>query len=449
MSMGQYFFGHFLKPGQVQQPSRTGPSIRAITLGLVLFGLLSCTEAGDDGDCFYNVDCGGKTACVQGVCVAKFTECKMLGAFQPVVTQSFNGVNRLEEGHIVIDDYSAVHYCYTGFSNNGNILNYGRQTSSSSFTEIPISHVSYPQLHCSALAIALDGTPFILDKQNALILYRFGGVWRVFTLREIETSLERADLSGNDTVIHMTPDSTGGVYVGISMGYTHTEQKLYLAHVTTAGFELLKNGLRNSDILSGHAPQFAPQTSATSNAAQSVLSTPYYVSDDLKRSVVSLNDPQIGPIQSVEGGYPRVDLDEAGYLNILYVDTNYFLRVARMQNGLLQDKGTVGQIDFDSPDAQIPWVFDVRPTGTAHVLFEDNTQGYNTLSYRKVSQTDVSELQIITTTLSSELKGSQKYAISTDICRRATVAVFEEEISENQETGTMQSRTVLTVKEQR
>lgn len=441
--------GYVSDMGSVQSCARTSNFISVLLMGVILMEMMSCADESDSGDCFSNVDCAGRMACVQGKCVGNFTECEMLGAFQPIVTHSFSDVNRLEDGHTFIDEFSTVHYCYDAYINGAYVSRYGKQTSSFSFNEIPIQNSSYQEIHCNALAISSDGTPFVLDKHNALVLYRINGAWRIFTLREIETNVERADLAGNDTVIHMTPDNTGGMYVGISMGYTHTEQKVYLAHATSGGFELLKNGLRDTNVFSGHAPQFAPQAATSATTAQPVSTIPYYVTDDLKHSVVSLNDSQIGSIQSVEGGYPRVDLDEAGYLNILYVDTNYFLRVARMQNGHFLERGTAGQIDFDSPNAQIPWVFDVRPTGTSHILYEDNTQGYHTLSYRKVTQDNASDISIITTALTSTLNGSQKYAIHTDLCRRATVAVFEEQTSENIETGTLNARTVLTIKAQR
>ena len=426
-----------------------------IAASLIMFGTFSCSSNTDSNECTVNMECPGASACVLGACVSEASQCRYLGVFETVAVKRLSGAEAIGEAHTTIDDKGTVHYCYKGSKDGQRVSFYGIQRSAKVFEEVAIQNTNVQSAGCSALAIASTGIPYVLDAENAVLLYQQNNVWRFITLPEIETNEERALLSGIDSVINLTPDTNGGMYIGISAGYTHTEQVLYTAHVLNDSVTVLQNGIRFPDTAQGHAPEFVeyyPDYSVIARDTDTqapVQLNPAYVTGDLLLSTITFRDIVNGTFAQLDGGYHRTVRDSEGSAYVLYVDTDYILRIARFVNGAFFDQGIVGQVTFSSPRAQIPWTMAVNPPGSVHVLYEDMTQGANTLSYRDVRWQEESDINIVSTRLSDSLGGAQHYAVHADICGRATVAVFEQVTEDNTEMRQTTTSIVLMVKEKR
>ncbi len=406
--------------GSVHGRNIKGDASTAIPLCLITASVLfSCSDANkdDDVECHANVDCAGTSACVDSVCIDDPAECSNMGVFVDVFETQPQNADKVDELHVTLDETGAAHYCYHGTQNNKPVSYYGYQTAWNTFVEESLKIGEWDAVRCGALTVTPEGVPFFLLREPAGVVYRVAeGAWAYVELRDL-TGLEPSGaLKGSRTLISLTPDKEGGVYLGLSLGFELGSQPIYLAHVKQDGsLQTLVNGWSDNGEYSatGHAPQFVMSQTGAEMIMGRLLSFK-----------VLKADTNLEITAEQEGAYPRATVDSNGNPFVAYMDHNKYLHLDRVVGDGFQPFARIGKVEIpENGDGQIPWdvAFDVEDT--AHFLIEDGSQGRGTLVYRSVDfEGHVSSSEIIGDELSDHLSGMQLYAIVLDICNRATVS---------------------------
>ncbi len=392
-----------------------------LVLGLSL--LLSCsyTQGDDNGaSCRANADCTGASACVDGTCTDDEAKCASIGAFADITEKTFDG--QIDEMHVAVDPGGAVHYCYLG--SNG--VFYGRQTDANAFEEKELV-ADGKQVRCGAVTVGSDGRGIVFSRAPGAVLFEEDSGWKAIELEGLELSEAGAALINEMTLIALTPDDNGGVYVALSLGFELQSQPVYIAHATREGIDVLVNGWSEDGAYSatGHAPQ------VVNIDGPEEWGTPLVLMGELTGQFnVELTNASLSTIDQLEGWLPRAAVGPDGVGYALYLDRQYTLRLARIDADLesasvFEALAILGELDFDEATGQIPWDLAVDETGAAHVLYEDVTQGQGAVLYLRVNPDGSQTAPILIAADLADLPGMQRYALATDICGRATVAAVE------------------------
>ncbi len=420
-----------------ERPSSRKATVKAqhiigpLKYGLLLTLLLTtaCAQKAPT-DCFSNADCAESDACVDSRCISEPIDCEVLGVFDEkaeIVPQHATLVTQMS---VTLDDRGLVHYCYSGFDDETPIAYYGRQLNGPELAEEEALTIEENPVSCGGIAIAEDGTPFILARSPGAVMYRVETPsedekatpevsWESLELTRLQSSGAKAALRGDDTVVSLTRDDKNGIFLGLSLGYQVAFQPLYIAHVTKKdGLEVLVNGWEEDDDPS--VVGFAPQVMMLGD-------TPYMIVGRMFQSSVWLSDLELEIAADVEGAYPIAGKGRDDTVWSLYSDHNDNLVVSKVQDKEFVEVGKLAQIDTDfNLNGRLPWDLSIDRNEVAHVLFSDVAQGANALVYQN---SDANGLlgteQIVTTSLTREIPGNFLYDINTDMCGRPTIAVVE------------------------
>jgi len=386
--------------------------------------------------CRANVDCSGTEACVQGECIYDPNDCEVVGAFGKVTQIMPQNAKNIIEIHTVIDETGAVHYCYFGQSETGDHVAYwGRQTAWNTFVETAIIDEKGRSGDCGALVISSEGQPFILARNLHAVLFKTGqGAWSAAALEGLSGAEAKGALSSARVVISMSSDESGGVYLGMSLGFELYNQAVYLAHVTQGSLKLILNGWQESKehTAVGYAPQWLPAVKDTDSPSL-LIGYP-------KSNTISFADADLISLMSVEGLYHRLVVGAGGEAFVLYLGNNFQLRLDRVKNDELEAFASLGAVQMSqSADGQIPWAAAVDVNGATHLLIEDQSMGGQALLFKEVSKEGkTTEGRLVSDSLETELPGMQRYALGTDLCGRATIVIVESD----QKTGGVSLRQI-------
>ena len=413
---------------------------RIIVLATFIALIAGCTSGKLEPDfCSANIECG-PGACVLGECVTQAADCRSLGTFVDISTQSFDGIEQMEEIHMTIDNSGAVHYCYSGFSANGYVSRYGRQTGISTFDEVDIRVANGEPASCGAISLSSTGVPYVISRIQPSFVYYEDGKWFRRTFDALQGDDGKGAVASEQTIIHLTPDALGGMYASMSLGINVSRQPLYIAYINDGVVTEILNGWQENgeSDLTGYAPQMI---SISKDGAS------YFVTDNQSHSMRWQNFDG-GVFSQTEGFYATVARGVQGVFAVAYLDRNFTLQVAELTSGFT-GIASVGQVDLGANlNGRIPFTIALDRSNDAHLLVEDVTQGYGVLSYYKVnSQGQVSDAQLVANDVVPELPGMQQYAIGTDICGRPTIAFAEYEVESDDITGTSSIKPVLRIRE--
>ncbi|MBN2344082.1 MAG: hypothetical protein JXX29_03305 [Deltaproteobacteria bacterium] len=408
-------------------------------LSAAMFVLGCDGDKSEAGECKGNVDCG-LGACVLGECVVEPAECQTLGTFVDGSVHPFSAVDYLEEVHVLVDDEGAAHYCYSGYKDNVLETRYGKQTSFDEFEEINLKVPGEEQVKCGAIALSSEGVPYVLSRSLPAFVYYENGQWYRRQLDSLQEREGKGAVASSQTVIHLSPDTDGGMFVSMSLGFDLGSQPIYIAHILNGTVEELVNGWveEGTGTVLGYAPQVI---------GDSVEDARYLAADDNSYNMQWMNLDGTGAVIK-EGFYPKLAQGTQGYKAVAYVDRNWFLKVDSLSTGFT-DVATVDQIDLSIDlDGQIPWDVAQDVRGRTHLIYENTNQGYGRLSYRRVNATGVvSDVLMVSDALVQGLPGMQRYALNTDVCGRPTVALIEYESEVNDITGESTDYPVLKIRE--
>ncbi|MCP4605906.1 MAG: hypothetical protein GY847_36240 [Proteobacteria bacterium] len=401
----------------------------ALAGGLVLV-LISCSKENGDS-CLANVDCGAGSACVEGRCIDDAADCIAIGAFAEVAEVSPEHADQVHEIHVAVDSAGALRYCYYGQSVDRPVSYYGRQVSAEGFEEIAIMVDGNPA-SCGAITVDADGGAIVFSRDPSAILFEEEGTWTAVSLEGLQLSEAKAALVNDKTLISLTSDKKDGVYISLSLGFEIRNQPVYLAHATRDGIEILLNGWSDHGVYTatGHAPQIIDLDGTED------LEGPLVLLGELGGGFsVQLTTSSLSVAAEVEGGLPRAAIGPDGRGYALYIDRQYALRLDAISAkqgfaNTFEELAVLGEIGFDESDGQLPWDMSVDQDGAAHVLYEDKTQGNGVVLYRRVNADGtMTEPLVVETELVTNLPGMQRYALSADICGRATVVTMEKDTS--------------------
>jgi hypothetical protein len=296
---------------------------------------------------------------------------------------------------------------------------YMRQTAWNAFDEQSIAAADGVPLRCGAITVSSDGVPYLLARSPASVMYLNGGSWATVPLTGLEGIEAQGAIAGDTALITLTPDSTGGVYVAMSLGYALENQGVYMAHVAGSELEVLVNGWSESGAYTvvGHAPQVLLLVNGTPRAVMD-----YFSSFD-----VLFTDQYLGALASVEGVHARAAAGSGGGVRAVYLDHNYNLILANLDTGEFMPIAELGSVVIDeSGNGQVPWEIAVDGAWASHVLYQDQSQGAEAVLYRRIGAAgEIDEPIFVSNALATGLPGMQRYALDTDICGRATVATIE------------------------
>jgi len=349
------------------------------------------------------------------------SDCEAIGAFADIVEVAPKNADVVYEMHTFIDEGGAVHYCYYGELEEQIVSRYGYQTNWNTFVEEPLVTTEGEVARCGALVVTSDDSTVVMSRSPGAMLFRQGaGAWASVEFDGLKGIEAQGALSGNRTLILLVPDDAGGVYVGMSLGYEIEAQPVYLAHADPSGLDVLANGWSESGEYSvtGHAPQVVAPIGGGDVAV---------VLGRVQLFDVVLADEALDVTDQTEGLYPRVAVGADGVPQVLYVDHNFELHLDLLQGGAFETYALLGAVGLNqNSEGQLPWDMDVDGYGTTHVLFEDYGQGPRALLYRSVdASAEISAPTVITSDLDDEMPGMQRYAMSSDICGRATITMLE------------------------
>ncbi len=400
-----------------------GEAFPARALFVLVLLLLSCASSpsNDNIDCHAAVDCAEISACVDGACIDDASQCSSLGVFVDIFEARPQNADKVDELHVTLDDTGAVHYCYHGTKNNQPVSYYGYQTAWNAFSEQQLKIGEWDAVRCGALTVTPEGVPYFLLREPAGVVYPDeNGAFVFVELRDL-TGLEPSGaLKGSRTLISLTPDDEGGVYLALSLGFELGSQPIYLARVKPDGsLQTLVNGWSDSGEYSatGHAPQFV----LTGAGAEMIMGR-------LLSFKVLKADTNLEITAEQEGAYPRAAIDPSGDPFVAYMDHNKYLHLDRIVGNEFQPFTRVGKVEIpENDEGQIPWELTFDSEGKAHLLIEDATQGAGKLTYRTVDTGgNVSAQEILTESLTAGLPGMQRYTIGTDLCGRPIVAAISD-----------------------
>ncbi len=396
----------------------------AVLLAFVTSALLclSCEDEksnDDDNDveCHANVDCTGAGACVDGTCIVNASGCQNLGTFVDITEASPQNAEKVNELHVTIDQTGAVHYCYSGTTDNKQVSYYGQQTAWDTFVEEPLKIGELSSIRCAGLTVTSEGTPYILSREPSIVLYLDDtSIWQSITLEGL-TSLEASEaLESNSTQTSLTPDNQGGIYIGLSLGSWLGFQPIYLAHVNQNSLDELLNGWSSDGehTATGFAPQFLVQGEDAFTVMGQVLSFR-----------IVLSDADLELVAEKEGAFPKAAVSPNGTALVVYLDRNNYLHLDQVETNAFNEIAEIGKISLSISDqGQAPWEMVVDKKDATHLLIEDATQGQGALVYRTVDKEgQVSAPVVLTDRLITGLPGTQRYGLSTDICNRSTVVI--------------------------
>ncbi len=405
--------------------------------------MLGCDGDQLGGQCYANVDCSGISACVDGQCIADVAQCNTYGAFMDITelplpfetgeqgeqdtdTAVDPGAPRLLEAHAVVDAGGAVHLCTYSQEQGRFVGRYIWQTGWGRFDQEEVVTALNDPVRCGGLALATDGTAYLVSRTPPAVLTRTApGSWTTAALAGLEGVEAQGAVAGDRTLITLTPDNQGGVYVGLSLGFELEAQPIYLAHVAGSTLNVLVNGWSELGhyTATGHAPQFLLQQ----NGVQVMLGS-------VRDFDIQLTDTALNVSTQFEGLYPRAVVDGQGRVLAAYLNRNFELHLNRVEGGIYTPFTNLGEVGLDeSSEGQLPWDMAVDAAGTIHLLIEDNALGVGALMYRQVTTDGVaSDARAVTCELADSLPGMQKYAMRTDICGRATIAMLERNEIDNQ-----------------
>jgi len=421
--------------------------------------LLACSDR-DAADfvCHANVDCEIGEACVLGECIDDKGECQVSGAFEEVVTIQPKNAQEIFEMHVTVDSGGATHYCYFAEVKEAPVGFYGVQTAWDTFEETPLAMPDGAAARCGAIEVDREGRVFVLVRNHSAILVKEPDAdkWKGIDLNGIQGVEGSGALLSKRSLISLTPDSQGGAYLGLSLGYQLEAQPVYLAHIAGNALEILVNGWSEVGdyTATGHAPQFLvePMSGDRSSNTDSIIPPtggeqrggdaadippsrgeqrgvePRVLLGQVTPFKVQVADESLNIQKQVSGLYPRGASTPWGSSVVAYMNHNYELVLKSLVDGDFWGLATIGEVGIDeSGDGQVPWDLVVDTDGLTHLLYEDRDQAAGMLIHRKVrSKNDTGQPRMVTTSLATDLPGMQRYAMGTDICGRATVAVVEE-----------------------
>ncbi len=387
-------------------------------LSAVFLSICCQVEDSDGEECVSNSDCLGAAACVSKTCVSDTALCQYTGVFFDVIKSEPQHADTVGHFQVEIDQLGKVHYCYTGFRENEKVSYYGRQTGWQTFDEVPLTTPKAEPVQCGGLAITPFGHPYVLSTNPPAVLYSTCDGWQMVQLTGLTGTEAAGALRSPYTLVSLTPDALGGVYVGLSLGFELGFQPIYLAYLDKTTLTVLLNGWSEdgNHTAFGHAPQFFMHHGAQ-------LAVGKWLDFE-----IALVQPDLDTATQFTGAYPRVDTQTDGPTSIVYVDHNRELYLNSVANNQLQHPvalGTIGPIEGER--GRVPWDVTTDQYGTRYILYEDTTQGTGVLLYRSVDAAGKPGIaQIIANNLINEhgLPGMQTYSIGTDVCGRPVIAAL-------------------------
>lgn len=399
-----------------------GMIVRLVASLVGLLAVPACVGEGT-GRCRANVDCSEGAACVAGECTTDSAECTDVGAFADVWAGPLPGAESaiVFEAHAAVDAQGAVHLCWSGQDGSGAAVSvYAEQTAWNVFESSSLALGDGTLLNCGAIAVGADGTPFVLSRSPAAIASYGSSGWVAAPLAGLEGPEAAGAISSANAMITLTPDGGGGAYVAISIGFLVSNQAVYLAHYLGTELEVIVNGWAESGAHTsvGHGPQFIVVTTDATRVLRG----------NVGASVIELTDATFNLFDTVDGYYARSaaspDLTAA---RTAYFDKNFILRVADIANDEFTLVGDLGALLVDDTgDGIVPWEIAVDNAATTHLLVLDLSQGPNALVYRTLDAAGAASAPIIISmSFAADLPGTQRYALGTDLCGRATIVIVE------------------------
>ena len=341
--------------------------------------------------------------------------CEAIGVFETVAETAPAHVDELVEFHVTFDTEGRVHYCYFGYDGDEAVSYYGKDTGDYFFKEERVLLEESPVV-CGGLAVARDGTPYLLSKQPASMVLKTDGAWTGVELDGLSASGAASALRGEDTVVSLSRAGKDGVFLSMSLGFQTANQPMYGAKITPDGLTLLFNGYvedENPTIVG-----YGPQLLETYDDVRLIVGRVFQFS-------VVLADADLEILSETAGRYPRAAANEDGEARALYLNQNNELLVNTFEDAELVSLGKLGTVSpGEHAPGHLPWELTVDDEGTTHVLFEDASQGENALLYQKMDADGNTELpRVISNTLVSELPGNGHYAITLDSCGLPVAAI--------------------------
>ncbi len=403
---------------------------------LALTALTACTGPEETGGCAADVDCGAGQTCVLEACISDAGDCEVIGAFAEVSAMPLEG-EVIHEAHVVWDGAGAAHYCYLATVNGVLQGRYGVQVSADQFEEEELL-VAERSIRCGAIAVSTQGVPFVFSRTEPALVYRTAEGWVEIIYDSLRGDEAIDAVHAEEASIRLTPDVDGGMYAALALGYDLLSQPIHIAHFDGTALEVIIDGWSggNGFLVASHAPQVLEARSRLTGAP-----SPGILIGDLLRESIGYFDLDGGHVDSLSGGYHVGALDRDGVLWVAYLDGNYHLNVNRLSDDGFVRVSDLGAVTLKQEQkGQAPWEFAVDDRGIAHVAWVELTGGTATLLYATASE-DLPAARILTTDLRDDLPGSGRWAVRTDLCGRAEVAVFVNET----ELDAAQTRTVLKV----
>ncbi len=379
----------------------------------------ACDELSSQAEPLANVDCAPGVL-VDGHCTTDPQDCGEPGPFADLGSLSLQHGPTLHELHVTVGPGGAAHYCYAALENNEPVGFYGVQTSSTSATEEPIANQDKP-VTCAALAVDDLGNRFVLSRDAHVLTSIASGPWTTAALPGLDSQEALGALQSDQTVATLTPDGTGGVFVGLSLGFNVGAQPAYVALVKDAAVTVLLDGWaeETSRQVAGHVPQVLPGEH------------PLIVMGDLFAREVIVADATLNVLSKSEGVMPVAVQTPAGG-RVLYADHNGLLQISAIEQGKLAPQATLRLVGRSDTGAQLPWTMAKAEDGGVDVLADVDEAGTRALVHWRVDdQGQISAEEILSTSLWTTAKGGQRFANRTDICGRTTAVILEQAENEN------------------
>jgi hypothetical protein len=379
----------------------------------------ACGKGGDNDQGLSNVDCEPGVL-VNGQCTTDPEDCGEPGPFVDLGDLSLQHGQTLHELHVTLGPGSAAHYCYAALENNEPEGFYGVQTSSTSATEEPITNQGKSVI-CAALAVDDLGNRFVLSRDAQVLTSAASGAWTVVALPGLDSQDVLGALQNDQTVATLTPDGSGGVYVGLSLGFNVGAQPAYVALVKDAAATALLDGWAEgtSNQVAGHVPQVLPGE------------PPLVVMGDLVTNEIVLADASLSVLDRQEGVMP-FGLETQSGGRVLYADHNGLLQISSVEQGKLSPFTTLRLVGRADTGAQLPWVMAQAKDDALDVLADVDESGTRALVHWRVdSKGQVGAEEILSTSLWTHAKGGQRFANRMDMCGRTTAVILEQDEDEN------------------
>jgi hypothetical protein len=389
-----------------------------LTSNILVLALIVTLPYGcqDSPECHANVDCGAASACVDNVCIEDKGNCETAGGFLTVAELEPQNADEIEKMHVVLDDDHALHYCYHGKKDNGQVSFYGRQVDFETVEEEPIS-LDGKVIECGGIGVSKRGTVFLFSKNTTGALYKKNDAWEHVDLAGL-TSLEaRGAVYSQHTVASFSADRSGGVFLSLSIGYAVDYQPLYIAKINENGvLEVIVNSWSETGepTVTGYAPVLVPREN-------NEITIVYY---DKAFSEVVFTDSDFTRKIFFHGDYPGTAARSLDEIHVVALDQNHNMQLYEYNRDGLTNIGVLGKMDFYR--GQLPWKIFVDSVGQTHLLFEDKNEGINTLSYNYLNKSGIAGFeQVVSNNVFGGSSGTQRYDLTSDICLRPQFAVVE------------------------